>query len=217
MCLSCQSEFSHSQYADMYMREKLSAKIKLPEDTIKVESWFSSSKCSFKLTTSALDKTVCLSKVWFSNRRAKWRRETKQRGCAQSTCVYTCTYWIWVWMQKPVCDAVAQPSRNELNWTVMEEYFFHTSQLFDKTYFSLTAAELQKQREVIPTVCVNPTVTQSFTSHQVQCELALCEANIQGACKLSQLVSLCDGVIQSLTLSCWSQNTFFLKINFDIG
>lgn len=87
--LPLESEFSQSQYADMYTREKLSAQTRLPEDTIKVDSLLiiQTHTPDHTLHRSTADMIVSPVQVWFSNRRAKWRREAKLRNNVQSECV----------------------------------------------------------------------------------------------------------------------------------
>ncbi|KAF7245544.1 Paired box protein Pax-6 [Varanus komodoensis] len=60
-----EKEFERTHYPDVFARERLAAKIDLPEARIQF--------------TMLMEKILPL-QVWFSNRRAKWRREEKLRN-----------------------------------------------------------------------------------------------------------------------------------------
>jgi hypothetical protein len=68
-----QLEFEHTHYPDVYVRERLAKHISLQENRIQVKIIFFVNKFVIYLNEKK-------QQVWFSNRRAKWRREEKARN-----------------------------------------------------------------------------------------------------------------------------------------
>lgn len=101
-----------------------------------------------------------------------------------SVCVCACAYLDLSVQGKARRDyawhfhsTITQGYWTEEQWRALQHMPPHTLQLFDKTFFSMTPADLQKQRDFVP---VNPSAPHSVASQQVQCELALCETTFKG-------------------------------------